>query len=349
MNQAAADRLQLKWKKYNKNSHFYFLLLVVCCLLNVLLSGCSPTYPKGKTEESIVKLCKHEYNLDVKVEIIGKTIAIYLPLPDLLDQTFNMTKSAGEKINDVMLCASRVTLSTDEKFNFYCVIIHDIRIPEIQMIAIRYVNDIKRGFLGDISRDESFRRMVIDFRLSPQSQKERAIKEVFEKMSLDKKWREEVMNDFFRSGPSVLGEIGYWNDRFYIKDITMEEFLADQVANRIKIEFREDKPAADEYSVKSARGFYNDKLARRYFKFEVLAEAKWFKDIDDGRLADRVFQKGLETAAHVMHAYNFDKFEYIEIINQSDGKTLRVSKDLLENFRKKKATFKEIVAGKDQD
>lgn len=318
-------------------------LLAAGCWLVVSLAGCTPTYPKEKVEESIIRLCKDEYNLDVKVEAIGKTLAIYVPLDDLLDMTFNMTKSAGEKINDVMLNASRVTLSTDAKYDFYCIIAHDVRIPEIQLIAIRHVNDIKRGFLGDISRDESFKRMVIDFRLNPQAQKERAVKEVFDKMSLDRKWREGVMNDFFRAGPSGIGEIGYWNGRFYIKDITMPEFLADQVAGRIKIAFKDDKAAADAYTVKSTKGFYDDKAAKPYFKFEVLAEAKWLKDVDDGRLSEKVFQKTLEAASHVMHFYNFDKFDHIEIINQSDGRTLRVSRDLLEDFRKKKIKLEEIL------
>jgi hypothetical protein len=310
----------------------------------VTLLGCAPTYPKEKIEGSIIKICKKEYSLDVKVETAGKTLAIYVPLSDLLDLTFNMTKSAGEKINDVMLAASRVTLSTDAKYNFYCIIAHDIRIPEVQLIAIRYVDDIKRGFLGDISRDESFRRMVIDFRLSPQSQKERAIKEVFDKMSLDKKWRDDVMNDFFRSQPSGLGEIGYWDDRFYIKDISLAEFLADQIANRIKIAFKDDKVLADTYTIKASKGLYDDKSGKDYFRFEVLAESKWFKEVDDGKSAENVFRKILEAASYVVHAYNFGAFEYIEIVNQSDGRTLRVSKALLEDFRKKKAKFEDIIS-----
>jgi hypothetical protein len=308
------------------------------------LSGCcAPTYPKESVEESIVKICKKEYNLDVKIDIIGKTIAIYVPLPDLLDLTFNMTKSAGEKINNVMLSASRVTLSTDAKIDYYCIIAHDIRIPEIQLIAIRYVDDIKRGFLGDISRDEAFKRMVIDFRLNPQAQKERAIKEVFEKMSLDNKWREDVLNDFFRNEPSGLGDIGYWNGKFYIKDIAMPEFLADQIAGRIRMEFKNDKRLSEGYIVKSSKGIYKDDLAKPYFRFEVLAEPKWLKEVDDGQSADIIFRKALSTASNVFHSYMFDKFEYMEVISVRDGRIFRVSRDLLENFRNNKINYDGII------
>ena len=332
------------WRKtffFCHPSSIISLLSFLICLLN--LSGCGPTYPKEKIEESIIKICKNEYKLDVKVERAGKTVAIYVPLTDFLDLNFSITEPAIEKINDVTTSASRVTLSTDADIDFFCIIAHDVRIPEMQMIVVRYINDVKRGFLGDISRGESFKRMVIDFRLNPQAQKERAIKEVFEKMTLDKKWQEDVMNDFFRSEPGGLGDIGYWNNRFYIKDISLSEFLAAEIANRIRIEFKQDKDLTDTYQVKSAKAFYNDKFAKPYFRVEISVEPKWLKDIDSGKIADKVFLKTLTVAAYVVHSYSFDKFDYMEIVNETDGKTLRISRDDLEAFRKKQLSFEDAL------
>ena len=322
-----------------------FLISLLCAsLVLVTLTGCGPTYPKEKFEESIVKVCKNEYKLDVKVEAIGKTVAIYVPLPDLMDFTFAITKSASEKINDVILTVSRVMLSTDAKFDFYCIIAHDVKIPEIQIVIIKTVDDVKRFLLNDISRGEYSKRMIVDVRLNPQAQKERAIKEVFQKMSLDRKWQEEVMNDFFRAGPSGLGEIGYWNGRFYIKDVTIPEFLAEQMANRVRIEFREKKDLADAYLIKSVKGLYNDKLAKPYFKLEVSAEPKSLKDANDSAAADKIFGETLAVAGHVVHVYRFDNFDYLEVVNQPDGKTLRVSRDDLEAFRKKKLSLEEVIS-----
>jgi len=197
-----------------------------------------PTYPKERFKESVIKLCKKEYKIDVKVETIGKTIAIYLPLQDLLDFNFAISKKASEQINDVILSVSRAALSTDANYDFYCIIAHDIKIPEIQIVIIKSVIDVKRFMLNDISRGEYSKRMLVDIRLNPQAQKERAVKEIFEKMTLDKKWQEDVMDDFFRSEPTGLGDIGYWNEKFYVKDISFSEFLAEEIANRIKMEFR---------------------------------------------------------------------------------------------------------------
>ena len=318
-------------------------LLAVNCLLFAVLSGCGPTYPKERFKESIVRVCKAEYKLDVKVETIGKTITIYLSLPDLIDFTFSVTKTAREKINDVILSVSRAALSTNAKFDFYCIVAHDVRIPEIQIVIIKSVDDVKRFLLNDISRGEYSKRMLVDIRVSPQAQKERAIKDVFEKMAVDKKWQEQVMNDFFRSEPAVLGDIGYWNNHFYIKDISLSEFLAEQIANRIRMDSREEKALADILLVKSAKGSYASKASRRLFRLEILAESKWFEQAKEGELADKIFQVSLKVAGDVIHGYRFEDFDYIEVINQQDAATINVSREELEALRLKKIKFENIV------
>ena len=308
------------------------------------LSGCGPTYPKERFKESILKVCKDEYKLDVKVDTIGKTIAIYVPLSDLMDFTFAITKHASEKINDVILSVSRVALSSDANFDFYCVIAHDVRVPEIQIVIIKSVDDVKRFMLNDISRNEYFKRMLIDLRLNPQSQKEYSIKQVFEKMGFDPKWQDEVMNDFFRSAPAALGDIGYWGGRFYVKDISLAEFLAEQIASRVKIEFKEEKALEEAFSIKSAKGSYlKADDGKHYFRLETLAESKYFNDAETEESSDIIFRAALKVASDVIHGYRFGDFDYVEIINQRDGKLIRVSKDDLEAFRKKKVKFEELT------
>ena len=92
--------------------------LILALWVSLMLSGCGETYPKEKVRESIIRICKDEYNIDVKTEIAGKTIVIYLPLEDLMDFTFSINQDASEKINDVILSVTRVTLSTDESYQF---------------------------------------------------------------------------------------------------------------------------------------------------------------------------------------------------------------------------------------
>ena len=321
------------------------LLVTGCWLVATILSGCGPTYPKEKFSESIVRLCKKEYKLDVKVCTVGKTVAIYVPLQELWDMTFSLTKRAGEEMNDVILSASRVVLSTDADCNFYVIIAHDTRIPEIQIIIVKSVNDVKRFMLNDISRGEFSKRMLIDKRINPQAKKEHDVKEVFEKMGLDKKWQDAVMNDFFRAQPAGLGDIGYWNDRFYVKDILLPEFLAEQIAGRIRMEFFEDKALAEKAVIKSSKGSYLSGPGGHYFQISISADPKLISQISGtSEVVNLIFEKSLEVAAHVLHGYQFGDYSYIQIIDETSGKSLKATKDAAENFRRKKLTFDNILS-----
>lgn len=326
-----------------RKAKFYLAVLSFTFALFILLNGCGPTYPKERFKESIVKVCKGEYKLDVKVETIGKTIAIYAPLSGLLDITFAITKTAAEKINNIILSVSRVALSTDAKYDFYCVIAHDIRMPEVQIVIIKTVDDVRRFLLGDISRDEYSKRMLVDIRLSPQAQKEHDITQAFEKTGVDKKLQEAVMDDFFRSEPAAMGDIGYWNNRFYIKDISLPEFLAEQIANRVRIEFREDNKLSGDIAINFSKGAYVSKDGKKYFRFEIAATPSWIKEIKFEDVRRKVFLEALNVISRVIRGYKFYDFDYIEILNQSDGNILKLTKDELEDYRIKKITFEDIM------
>jgi hypothetical protein len=307
------------------------------------LTSCGPTYPMDKVKESVARVCRDEYKLDVKAEIIGKTIAIYLPLEDLIDFTFAITKSASEKINDVILSVSRVTLSTDAEFDFYCIIAHDIRIPEIQIVIIKSVDDVKRFLLNDISRGEYSKRMLVDIRLSPQAQKERAIKEIFSKMNMDRKWQEQVLDDFFRSEPASLGDIGYWNNRFYVKDVPLPEFLAEQIASRIRMDFREDKKLSDAFTLKSSKGAYIARAGKKAFRFEMIAEPRRLFDENASAREGLLFSETAGLINHVLRGYRFEDFDSVEITNQWDNRLMRLSRGEMEALRLKKIKFEELV------
>jgi len=332
------------WDKRKKHG----VLLLVFGLWSLIfgMSGCGPSYPKSKFKESVVRVCKKEYGLDIKVETLGKTVAVYLPLENLIDFTFSITKSASEKINNVILSVSRVALSSDARFEHYCIIAHDVRIPEVQIVIIKSVDDVKRFLLSDISRNEYSKRMIIDIRLSPQAQKERAIKEVFERMKLDKKWQEEVLNDFFRSEPAGLGDIGYWNDRFYVKDISQAEFLAEQIASRLRFAFREEKELSEPFLMKSVKCLYAAKGDKHFFKIDILVDNKFFEKPETEDTSNVIFKNVLATAAHVVHSYNFRNFDYAEVWDQKNKEYLKISRDQLEEFRTGKIKLEEIMQGK---
>ncbi|MFC1590368.1 hypothetical protein ACFL42_02600 [Candidatus Omnitrophota bacterium] len=321
------------------------LLAAVFLIAACSFTGCGPTYMEEDIEDAIIDICKREYDIDVKVTTIGKTIAIYLPLHNLLDFTFTVTKESSEKINDVLLSVTRVAISTNADFDFYCVIAHDVRLPEIQIVIVKSVEDVKRFLLSDVSRGDYSKRMLIDLRMNPQAKKEKVITNVFDKMDLDDEWQEELLNDFFRSEPAGLGEIGYWNDRFFIKDVMLSEFIAEQIASRLKLEFREDKEISDKLMLKTADGKYVDKDGEQFFVLEILAAARDFKDVDTD-FSDIIFKNALKVAAYVIHAYKFEAFEYIDIENLKERRSLGVSRANLELFRKKKINLDKLMKEK---
>ena len=320
------------------------IVLLVCGLWSVVcgLGGCTATYPEDKIRESIVKICKEEYKSDVMVETAGRTMVIYLPLSDLMDYSFALTKTASEKINNVIFSAARVALSTDARIDFYCVIAHDIKMPELQIVIIKSVEDVKRLFANDISRGEYMKRMLIDLRWSPQAKKEQVVKEIFSRMNLDPKWQDQMMADFFRSEPTSLGDIGYWNNRFYIKDITLAEFLAEQIASRVRIEFREDKNLKEDFLLKSARGSYVSRKGRSFFRFEVFAEPSALSGASSIEDSDKIFATTLSIAAHVIHGYRFKDYDAVEVLDQKEGRSIEVNPAELEAFRIKKLKLSEI-------
>jgi len=120
-----------------------FLLLPL-----LFLSGCGQTYPKAKIPEAIVGLCKKEYNANVDVKTTGTTVAVYIPVENLFGGELNLDSAASKKIGDVIMGVSRITLSTDAKFNFYIIIAQDPKMPEIEVVYVRYVDDLKRFFYG---------------------------------------------------------------------------------------------------------------------------------------------------------------------------------------------------------
>ena len=62
-----------------------YKILVIFLILVSLASCNKPTYPTGKIEESVLKLCKDEYKLDdVKIKILGSTLGVYIPVEGLV-------------------------------------------------------------------------------------------------------------------------------------------------------------------------------------------------------------------------------------------------------------------------
>ena len=332
-------------QKMPKRKRYIITLISIIFMVGVVcffLQACAPTYPREGLEEAVKTVCRAEYDMDVEVTVVGNTIGIYHPMTGLLDASMGISKVAWDKISSLILIASRVVLSTDADIKFYCVITQDERLPELQVVIIKYVDDVKKGMYRNISRNESFKRTLFSINLTPQAKKERSIEKIFSKIGVGDETREKVLDEFFRSPPTKLSDIGYWRGQFYLKNITMPEFLAAQMANRMKIDFRAEKDLASAFSYKSAEGIYNTTPEYKYFLLNYKI-ADITAEESPETLRDRKVTEILKIINTVVYGYKFTDFNFVIMNDQLENVKLTVMEEDIYNYDPKKYTAQEIV------
>ncbi len=70
--------------------------LALSAALGLLLPACrsAVTYPKEKIAEKLVAVCKSEYNLDVKAQVVKTTLGVQVEIPGLIDELRKYAASA---------------------------------------------------------------------------------------------------------------------------------------------------------------------------------------------------------------------------------------------------------------
>jgi hypothetical protein len=222
--------------------------LKICVVLCIL--GCSssttPTYTRQDVEKSIPRILSQEYKIEVKAKLVGSTLWIYLALKDMFEkadkpekirekfkieenenefrgnrlrlnylirvvpenekiQEYKISKSAFEKINHVWMILRRIIFSMDRNskssIKFCCLVIADIK-SGFEMKEIFYCQDISKVTYRIISPGEYHHRIISDLALSPK-----------------------IIGD--REGR----HLNY-------KDITLRDFVAEQIKHRINLKFQ---------------------------------------------------------------------------------------------------------------
>lgn len=85
--------------------------------LGLLLPGCrsAVTYPKDKIAEKLVTVCKSEYNLDVKAQVVKTTLGVQVEIPGLIDELRKYAASAPLPEEPPVLIEGKYT---QEAFDF---------------------------------------------------------------------------------------------------------------------------------------------------------------------------------------------------------------------------------------
>lgn len=264
--------------------------VLICIFFTLLVTGCrpaQPTYSKKSIEEAIIALCKKEYNTQPKVWLLGETLWIYIPQPQLITKEAQWNKETIEKVNKVKMGACRVVLSMNPRPKFMAVVASDIGEYGIDCTIINWINDIIKVQLQNISRDEFFRRSVIKIEDNP-----RAL--------------------FDREGKHIEK-----------KDIKLEDFLVEQIAQRINASFTSEAKFKDYFQVGKTSGFFNEDTLR------INADIKQIKTpptpIDMEKEIARI-------VAYVIKAYELKELLLVEIENTATGQISVFSRAALKEF-----------------
>ncbi|MFH1846640.1 MAG: hypothetical protein ABH869_03695 [Candidatus Omnitrophota bacterium] len=317
-------------------------ILMTLVLTLMFVPACVPSYPKEKLPEAVTAICKAEYDMDVDVTVTGRTMGLYYPIAGLLDTSMRISKDAWDTISNLLLIASRVVLSTDADIDFYCVITQDARVPEIQVVIIKYVDDIKQSMYQNISRNETFKRTLFSLNLTPQARKERSIEQIFDKMKVPAVTRQSVLDDFFRSPPTKLSDIGYWRKRFYLKDICMEEFIPAQIANRLRLDFKGEGELSKMFDYETSEGIFveDEGIRNLWIKFKI---ADQIASQGEAVLKEKKIEEVLKIANEVVSGYKYKKFDYLILEDQLENVQLKIQGCDVYDFVKEKMEVKSIV------
>lgn len=200
-------------------------------LLMMALSGCSPvTYSGDKLKEAIADIAKKEYGIEqCEVEMNGTTLGVFLPLTQLfvmdfkealmsgkvtnMDELFEPTKEAIDKVESMLFSMSRVMLSTDKKIEFYYLQATDVEKTGMELSFLGNIDDIKRVRYWDIPRSEYRKRVIHNIQLNRASIWDRSVRHFFRDVGGRGKTREEIQAAYFKHTAESK-----WVKEFYFVD-----------------------------------------------------------------------------------------------------------------------------------
>jgi hypothetical protein len=123
-------------------------------------AGSSPSYSRKEIGKVIAKICKEEFNINIKVWEEGNTIWLYAPYESVLDEEGTWNKNISTDIRRIFLSLRRVILSVDKRPEFYCFVVSDIKKIGADIYYAGYVKDLMMVELGYLPPEEFENREV---------------------------------------------------------------------------------------------------------------------------------------------------------------------------------------------
>ena len=278
-----------KSRRFSKNlARFALFNLLSVTLLFGCQANIEPTYKEKNIPSLVKKICKEEYNLDVTTFRTDTTLWIYAPTEKILHKDYGVIKDKifdeemWDKLRNILTTIGRVLISSDNTPEFYALTISDIK-QGVDFAMIGNVLDIKKSYAGFIPPTESNRRYVHLFKLVPEA-----------------------------VGDTKGGHIEPYN-------ITLPDFLAEQIAQRIGAIFQEEGMKNYFKVEKSVGGFSKNVF---FFAYSMQKTSPPPKPVD-------IKEMMLDTIAYCLQTYEFKDFDGVVITDLTTRDRTDVSRGLI--------------------
>ena len=227
----------------------------------------------------------------------------------LIDDKGQIPKNVHEKMGKVLQVVSRVSLSTDLDLDFCSIVIRDKKSAN-ELIITRSIDDTRRANAEALGVDESISRTLFD------------------------------------QGKYTKDSLG--NSPFILKEVRLENFLADQIVQRIRYNFSKDSADAKVKKSKTGEddsfnpgfilvdGIFENFQGKKDYRFSILS----MKSEDPKETMLGVFK----TVNEVLAGYKFTGFDQIEIQDYLNRQKLVLDRETLLNYQKHKIKDADIIA-----
>lgn len=281
-------------------------------LLVLFLTSCGPkyTYPADTVPKSVENICLKENQINVRARVVGKTLGALVVLKKSPDGKSTDPKETNEIMGKVIGVMTRVALSTDLPIDYCTVILRDPS-KMSETIVTRSVDDTKRADVDMIGMEESMNRTLFG------------------------------QNRYL---PNVKNK-----NVFSLKDIHKEDFLTEQMVQRVRFNFAKEALKNKKVSEKDAEpeeielaqslvlvdGSFDKSEGHATFRISVIA----LKAYDSKRLVLDIF-KIVNT---VLSGYHFNDFDAVEIQDYLNRQKLVVDRETILKYQKKGITDAELL------
>jgi len=273
-----------------------FSAFALVLLTAVLAAGCvKVTYPADKVEESVERIAKEVFDINVIARVSGQTLGVLYYMPQLMDEHGGIDQDVFRKTNNQLVTTiTRVALSTDLKLESIVVTIRG----EKDFNEVRFtfnIDDIKRAYTDALSGEELQSRTLIE----------------------QSKYRMDAID------PSY----------FPLKEISLENFLARQVVQRIR--FAAAKPQVEGMLPSELIDGRFIASPQRVFEFSIVSFDSLQPELNVLRI--------LKTASQVLFGYEFTNYDRIIVKDLLSRKMLIVDREVLNDHKHKKVTDDDLL------